>query len=109
MRTVPLHCSAKFIVRHEPTQTYAVCVSRPIELISQEEATDRAPILWGERYELLLYSPKTWEVIGRYDGFEEHEVVLSLATVKMMDKTYIVIGTSNLQGEEIASRGNLLH
>lgn len=37
-------------------------------------------------------------VVGRYDGFEDNECVLTLSCIRVRDKTLLVIGTANQQG-----------
>lgn len=74
VRTVPLKAYPRFIVRHEPTQTYAVVVSKQVETMSMEMTTDRSLPVYKDVFEVLLYSPNRWEPIGRFDAFEEHEV-----------------------------------
>jgi hypothetical protein len=93
VRRIRLFNTPHFVCRHEPTQTYAVIVSKPVVIPFYEEPeerfvslllvssldsipsfTFRAPPVYEDKYEVLLYNAKTWEIVGRYDGFDEHEV-----------------------------------
>jgi hypothetical protein len=60
------------------------------------------------RFEVLLYRPTTWEVIGRFDGFEEHEVVLTMRAVNLKGSVFLALGTSNYEGEEVSARGRVI-
>jgi cleavage and polyadenylation specificity factor subunit 1 len=109
-RRIPLQGGyvPRFIVRHEPTQTYAVVVSRQRETMSMEQTTERSLPIYIDQYEVLLYSSTSWEPIGRFDALEEDEAVLCISAVKLYGKIYLVLGTSNHEGEETASKGRVI-
>ena len=117
VRVHPLASTPRFLSYHTPTSSFALVLSRPTPIQSIEEVTPRSLTLTEETYELLLLSsPATaaatnaqpFSVIGRFDDFEAHEVVLCMTTVTLVDKTYIAVGTGIQQGEETAVKGRIL-
>jgi len=71
-----------------------VAISKQKEGESLEDLTDRPLKVYDPVFEILLFDPKTWKVKGRYDAFEPHEVILSMASVTMHGKEYIAIGNT---------------
>ncbi|MCJ1297125.1 Cleavage and polyadenylation specificity factor subunit 1 [Xylographa carneopallida] len=117
VRIHPLASTPRFMSYHPPTLSFAVVLSRPTPIQSIEEVTPRSLTWTEETYELLLLSsPATaaasgaqpFGVIGRFDDFEAHEVVLCMATVALGSKTYVAVGTGIQQGEETAVKGRIL-
>jgi hypothetical protein len=77
----------------------------------------RAPPVYEERYELLVYNAKTWEIVGRYNDFEEHEV-RPCSLIPLMSCVFFNPSNSPPlgctvhedgppQGEDLFGRGNL--
>ena len=60
----------------------------------------------GEQHEVLFYKPTDWSVIGRFDGFEENEVPLSITMVTFNNISYLAIGTYYPGTEDMACHGN---
>ena len=114
VRLHPLSATPRFLSYHAPTRSFAVVLSRPKAIQSVEEQTSRSLVLSEEAYELLLLSPPTasssspFTVIGRFDDFDAHEVVLCLTVVTLSDKAYLAIGTATQTGEETSVRGRVL-
>ncbi len=108
MRFISLGCTAHFVARHAPTNTYAVVISKKIKIPCEEETTERSLDVHEDRFEVLLYRAHSWDVIGRFDGFAEHEVVLAFSSVELNNNVYLVLGTSNMQGEEVAAKGRII-
>lgn len=113
VKRIFLHTTPRFIAYHPATQTYAVVVSKKVETLSMEESTERSLPVYSDVFELLLYDSLTWKPIGRFDAFEEHEVVLCLSIVELDGENggrrlYLCVGTSNMQGEDIFARGRVL-
>jgi hypothetical protein len=86
-RTVHLGCTPLFVARHVPTSTTAVVVSRRVRVPSKELELERSPPVYGQRYEVLLFHSRSWEL---------HKQV------------YIALGTSVYQGEDLPCRGRIV-
>jgi len=110
LRTIPLHCQVHFVCQHRPTMCYAVVVSRPVSVPSFEEETERTLPVKADKYELLLFSSVTWQIIGRYDDFShlEGETVLAAETVYLNNSEYICLGTAFNKGEDQTCRGRVI-
>ncbi|OZJ02423.1 hypothetical protein BZG36_04828 [Bifiguratus adelaidae] len=110
------------IVYHEAMQVYAVLISTSENFIMRDEDGEPTipedipegrflPVV--ERYQLVLVSPITWEIVDRFN-FEEAEQGLALACVSLESKAtasgrkdFIVVGTGYGRGEDVAMRGSV--
>lgn len=106
-RTVHLGATPVFLARHTPTSTTVVVLAHPHRIPSLELESDRTLPQYEQRYEVLVFS-SSWEVLARYTDFEPHEMVLCMAPIRMNKKVYIVLGTSEFQGEDHSSRGRII-
>ena len=93
LRTIPLSATPRFIAYHQPTHSFAVILQTSSFGISQDEPNPRALPVHISRFALLLFSARTFTIIGRYDDFEAHEHVIATATVSLQSTTYLVVGT----------------
>ena len=108
----PLASTPRFFCFHPSTTSYALVLSHPKPIQSMEEPSPRSVTLTEDVYELLLlsspHSPLPLSVIGRFDDFEPHEVVLCMATVPLNDRLFIAVGTATQLGEETSVKGRIL-
>jgi cleavage and polyadenylation specificity factor subunit 1 len=106
---LPLRSTIHYISRHGPTQTYVIVSSKPVKMHSMEMETARSLPVFGVRFEVLFFNSDTWEPVGRYDAFEEHEQVTCVRCVRLADgDSYIAIGTAReLSNEDSIVRGRI--
>lgn len=106
-RTVHLGATPRFLVRHTPTSTTAVVVSRRVCISPNLLKSTRSVPVYTDRFELLLFHSHSWELMGRYDRFDTHEILTATA-VTMHGVVYIALGTSVYQGEDVTKSGQIL-
>ena len=105
MRYIPITSTIHKIIQHKPTMTYAVLISRKFKTISLEDDSDTSLINYQIKFELLLYNPRNWKVIGRYDNFKQGEQVLCLESIIINNKTWICLGCGSPKTEANIVRG----
>lgn len=101
----------------EPKTATAVAVATAAAKAKAKASSLHCP----DRYELLLYKygaasegrdgineKLSWNVVGRFDAFDPDEMVLSLSTVHLARKPYLLLGTGFAQTEDAATQGRVL-
>jgi hypothetical protein len=74
-------------------------MSKEVEILSLEDLSDRPPVRVTElKFEVLVYDPRTWEVKGRFDHFDEHEHVLCMSVITVAKHQFIAIGEARRAG-----------
>jgi cleavage and polyadenylation specificity factor subunit 1 len=113
VRRVHLGHTPHVVAYHAAASVYAVAISKYVEAQKMEYMPRSIP-LYDEEYEVLLFDPRTWEVRGRYDSFQPHELVLSLKAADTVirhsgePKHFLMIGTTTHNGEDSACRGRMI-
>jgi cleavage and polyadenylation specificity factor subunit 1 len=126
LRKVILRTTPHFLAYHPPSKTFVVAVSseqpnkykaravndttEPLEL-AQEDARFVYPL--EHRFEVLLLTPATWEIIDRF-ALEEFEHISALKVVSLNSeeviegkKSFIAVSTIVSQGEDVTCKGKV--
>lgn len=108
VRFVPVGHSIRFVCHHRAHGLVVLLLVKPKVVYSMEETTDRSLPVYEDSYEVVAYDSRTWKVVCRYKRFEEHEAVLCMRSVTLFGSEYIVLGTSNFQGEDVSCKGRMI-
>ncbi|XP_030379991.1 cleavage and polyadenylation specificity factor subunit 1 isoform X2 [Scaptodrosophila lebanonensis] len=127
LRKVPIRCTPRQIVYHRENRVYCL-VTQTDELmtkyyrfngedkeLSEESRGERFIYPVGSKFEMVLISPETWEIVPDASiKFEPWEHVTAFKIVKLSYegtrsglKEYLCIGTNFNYSEDITSRGNI--
>ncbi|RKP20385.1 hypothetical protein ROZALSC1DRAFT_28118, partial [Rozella allomycis CSF55] len=122
IRKIPLKRTPMKIAYHLASNTYTVatCVFEPFSYDRENDVLENAVDKPSEfppfvsKYQLELISPTTWETIDILE-LDQNERVMTVKEVKLKSKqhisgfkTFIVVGTAYVRGEDVVVRGRVI-
>eukprot|EP00808_Paulinella_micropora_P015588 g66929.t1 len=105
----PAGATVHFVTRQVASGTYGVVVSRPEPEPRLDDDDPRLLPVTYPAFELLLLSPaQGWQIVGRWSDFNPREAVLSASAVTLEGDEYVLMGTTNMEGEDVDADGRMI-